>query len=230
MASLGLPADTIVIGDKYPELIKYLLEEENRNVILVGSPGSNVIIREFYKQHHMGLYRFVVDESLFAEEQRVIEQRKFVNMTSDEIRELVAGFQCSEYISPWKRLGIPTTPQTGVHQGFVGLAQHPYHDFRVAIVAGGMKSFSTMYALSMLGSAEIMKYPLGTLYRVTIRRPDLPIGLDAYQETQVELLDRPYQIQEVQKQLSVPEISSRYGIEYDRLAKWVEGLANVRQR
>lgn len=177
--ALGLPPETIIMDDKYPDFIDHILREEKRNIIAVGSPGSNLFVRQHYSD---AFFRFYYEPSELqryqrmelAEANRIRSNvathfpRDFDSMvaakreTWDSIKRF---WKATHYALPLER--EPNETRAVEYRGIVSLARHPYYDDRIAIFAGGSRFVSTIAAVRALSHRPSLRVrQLGGIVKV----------------------------------------------------------------
>ncbi len=188
---LGLPERTIVADDKCQDFLDFLLREEKRNLIAVGSPAVNFFVRQhqsdaffryFYEAEDLERYKSREDA-----ETKEIKRRTAANFSHD-----FAGF-VERRKTAWEEIkrfwkGTQYVVPVGLHPnevgavqyfGLVSLALHPYHDDRIAVLAGGSRFVSTVAALRMLGDRRgLRSRELGGIVSVSLH--ERRRGFDVY--------------------------------------------------
>jgi hypothetical protein len=222
LCSLELPPSTVVIGDKYPELLTELLEREGRNVIFVGSPSNNFALRSLYRGGGAGPYRFALDSRAFEQEEDLRSRGLVAGVSDKECAQIVDTFQSAGYVVPWEPSVLSATPRSTLYRGIVALSKHPTRSDRIAIVAGGTKSYSSIFSLGMLADADLLSLPIG--FSFTVRtNPEISRGLDSQVGVRAEIDDAPYTLAEL---VAAVERSDLY-TDKETLGNWLRALGGA---
>lgn len=170
---LGLPKDTIILGDSKEEFNEHLFREEKRNLLIIGSPGVNRVSK---KANFGSFFRFFSQRTTLENENRFKEQYPFKRMREeypqiqDNVERLIASWKGASFIGPLENLSVPSKLSEEKTTGIVSLCIHPYCEDRMAILAAGSRYLGTICAIKMLAdSQQLQKYPLGGIVKLTIR-------------------------------------------------------------
>jgi hypothetical protein len=204
---LGLPPTTIIIDDKCPDYVEFVLKEEKRNLIAVGSPGVNFFVREHYLDAFFRYYYEITELQRYKRlEQTEVEDIR-MNLGADflkafdefvrskkEVWDQVKRFwKSTHYVLPLER--HPNEAGAVEYRGLISLALHPYHDDRMALFAGGSRFVSTVAAVRMLAEpADLRVRELGGI--VGVQLLDRRRGFDVHRAS-YGWQTRPYTIQQM---------------------------------